>query len=161
MNPHQALFFIHNPGFSPQRSFPYAHAYRYDRPLCPGPAAHGRLYRDLLGFHIEWDGSGPFAEFSNDLVRVAMYERALLPDLLGREVSSPQGLNATFELAIDFPCFEDVDREYARLLAAGAQGVLAPRTEPWGMRSSYIADPDGNLIEIGSWGKGQDGLGVQ
>ncbi|HZU86724.1 MAG TPA: VOC family protein [Anaerolineaceae bacterium] len=113
------------------------------------------FYRDLLGFEIHWDGNGPYAELSNDGVRFSMYERALLPGLLGKEVSSPQGLNATFELAIDFPLYEDVDREYARLVASGAQAVLAPRTEPWGMRSSYIADPDGNLIEIGSWGKGQ------
>lgn len=115
------------------------------------------FYRDLLGFEIGWDGNGPFAEFKHEGVRFSMYERALLPGLLGQEVSSPQGLNATFELAIDFPCFEEVDREFARLVAGGAQAVLSPRTEPWGMRSSYIADPDGNLIEIGSWGKGQPG----
>ncbi len=112
------------------------------------------FYRDLLGFAINWDGNGPYAEFTHEGVRFAMYERALLPGLLGREVSSPQGLNATFEFAIDLPFYEDVDREYARLLAAGAEGVMPPRTEPWGMRSSFIADPDGNLIEIGSWGKG-------
>ncbi|MBE5899317.1 MAG: hypothetical protein E7279_06910 [Lachnospiraceae bacterium] len=25
--------------------------------------------------------------------------------------------------------------------------------EPWGQRTCYIADPEGNLIEIGSWNK--------
>jgi len=30
----------------------------------------------------------------------------------------------------------------------------APRDEPWGMRSSMIADPEGNLIEVGSWNTG-------
>lgn len=29
------------------------------------------------------------------------------------------------------------------------------RTEPWNIRTSYVADPEGNLIEIGKWGKGK------
>ena len=31
--------------------------------------------------------------------------------------------------------------------------VLEPELEPWGQRTCYIADPEGNLIEIGSWKK--------
>ena len=45
-------------------------------------------------------------------------------------------------------------REFARVLQAGACPVYAPRDEPWGMRSSMIADPEGNLVEIGSWNRG-------
>ena len=33
----------------------------------------------------------------------------------------------------------------------GAKSVLPPTTEPWGQRTCYVADPDGNLIEIGSF----------
>ena len=40
------------------------------------------FYRDVLGFEITWDGSGPYAEFVNEGVRFAMYERAQLPGLL-------------------------------------------------------------------------------
>lgn len=43
-----------------------------------------------------------------------------------------------------------------RIISAGAQPVYAPRNEPWGMRSSMVADPEGNLIEIGSWNKGAE-----
>jgi hypothetical protein len=38
--------------------------------------------------------------------------------------------------------------------AAEREPVYAPRDEPWGMHSSMIADPEGNLIEIGSWNLG-------
>ena len=31
--------------------------------------------------------------------------------------------------------------------------TLEPELEPWGQRTCYIADPEGNLIEIGSWNK--------
>jgi len=38
---------------------------------------------------------------------------------------------------------------------AGATPVYYPKSESWGMRSSYVADQEGNLLEIGSWGKGE------
>lgn len=112
------------------------------------------FYRDVLGFEIDWDGSEPYAEFKQDGVRFSMYERALLPTLLGRDPTYPAGLNGTFELAVDLPTFADVDREFARVVQAGARELYAPRDEPWGMRSSMVADPEGNLIEIGSWNHG-------
>ncbi len=36
------------------------------------------------------------------------------------------------------------------------QAVFSPCNEPWGMRTSFVTDPEGNLIEIGSWGKGNE-----
>ncbi len=112
------------------------------------------FYRDVLGFEIQWDGKGPYAEFKNDGVRFSMYQRSGLRSLLGKEPSYPSDVNGTFELAIDLPRFRDVDGAYEKLISKGAQSVYAPRDEPWGMRSSMIADPEGNLIEVGSWNKG-------
>jgi catechol 2,3-dioxygenase-like lactoylglutathione lyase family enzyme len=112
------------------------------------------FYRDVLGFEIDWDGTGPYAEFKQDGVRFAMYERAQLPGLLGQTPAYPDGLNGTFELAIDLPTSADADREFERAIEAGARPVYAPRDEPWGMHSSMIADPEGNMIEIGSWNRG-------
>lgn len=112
------------------------------------------FYRGVLGFAIDWDGQGPYAEFKHDGVRFSMYSRSELPGLLGAKPTYPHGLNGTFELAIDLPRSGDVDAEYKRLIASGARAVYPPRDEPWGMRSSMIADPEGNLIEVGSWNKG-------
>ncbi len=113
------------------------------------------FYRDVLGFATDWDGQGPYAEFQHDGVRFSMYERAQLLGLLGQEPSYASGLNGTFELAIDLPTSADADAMFARVVAAGGRPVYAPRDEPWGMHSSMVADPDGNLIEIGSWNRGQ------
>ena len=112
------------------------------------------FYRDVLGFEIDWDGQGPYAEFKNENVRFAMYERKMLPGLLGQTPDFTRGLNGTFELAIFCPTFADVDIEFNKVVTGGGKVVYAPRLEPWGMRSSMIADPEGNLIEIGSWNKG-------
>jgi len=43
---------------------------------------------------------------------------------------------------------EDVDAEYARLLALGVPIVKAPTTQPWGIRSVWFRDPDGNMINF-------------
>ncbi len=112
------------------------------------------FYTGVLGLETEWDGTGPYAEFKHEGIRFSMFERAGLPELLGRRPSYPKGINGTFELAIDLPRFEDVDKEFKRTVEAGAEPVYEPRDEPWGMRSSMITDPEGNLIEIGSWNKG-------
>jgi lactoylglutathione lyase len=113
------------------------------------------FYREVLGFDFEWDGKGPYAECKGAGIRFSMYVRKELPALLGQTPAYPSGLNGTFELAIDFPRYEDVDPEFDRVVKSGARPVYAPRLEPWGMRSSMIADPEGNLIEIGSWNKGK------
>ena len=52
------------------------------------------------------------------------------------------------------PTSADADRMFERVIQAGATSIYAPRDEPWGMHSSMIADPEGNLIEIGSWNRG-------
>jgi lactoylglutathione lyase len=111
------------------------------------------FYRDVLGFEIDWDGQGPYAEFKVAGLRFAMYERRMLPGLLGRNPDYTSGLNGTFELAIDFPTYAEVDREYERVIQGGARQVYGPRDEPWNMRSAMIADPEGNLIELFSQNK--------
>jgi catechol 2,3-dioxygenase-like lactoylglutathione lyase family enzyme len=113
------------------------------------------FYRDILGFDIDWNGEGPYAEFKHEGVRFSMYQRSELPALLGIAPGYPQGLNGTFELAIDLPHSKDVDIEFTRLVSNGARPVYPPRDEPWGMHSSMVSDPEGNLIEVGSWNRGR------
>lgn len=64
-----------------------------------------------------------------------------------------KGLNGHSEIALYVDTFEEVDLEYEKAIRNGATSVLEPTTEPWGQRTCFIADPEGNLIEIGSWNK--------
>lgn len=49
-------------------------------------------------------------------------------------------------VAFDVP---DVDASYDALLAAGATDRMSPRPSPEpGVRMAYVADPEGNLIEL-------------
>jgi len=49
--------------------------------------------------------------------------------------------------------YAEVDKTYDEVVAKGGKSVLPPTTEPWGQRTCYVADPEGNLIEIGSFVK--------
>jgi catechol 2,3-dioxygenase-like lactoylglutathione lyase family enzyme len=43
---------------------------------------------------------------------------------------------------------DDVDAEYERLQQLQIEWVKPPSTQPWGNRSIYFRDPDGNLINV-------------
>ncbi len=43
---------------------------------------------------------------------------------------------------------EDVDQDYERLKALAVQVVKPPTTQPWGVRSVWFRDPDGNLVNF-------------
>lgn len=108
------------------------------------------FYRDVLGLEIDWNGEGPYAEFKHEGIRLSMYARKELPQLLGQTPDFPQKLNGTFEMAINVGAPENVDRRYQEIVAKGGKPIYAPRDEPWKMRSAMIADPEGNIIEIAS-----------
>ena len=111
------------------------------------------FYRDVVGMKTQWDG-GPYAEFQADGgSRLIMYGRDDFEKMIASKLEYPEKINGTMELAFETSTFLDVDKEFKRLVEAGAKPVFAPTTMPWGQRTSYVADPDGNLIEIGSFGK--------
>ncbi|MGC9394020.1 MAG: VOC family protein [Anaerolineae bacterium] len=43
---------------------------------------------------------------------------------------------------------EDGDEEYVRLLALNVPIVKPPTTQPWGLRSVWFRDPDGNIVNF-------------
>lgn len=53
-------------------------------------------------------------------------------------------------------CFnvDDVDVEYQRVIALGAETLNEPTTYPWGARSFQFKDPDGNILNFRSFPKG-------
>ena len=111
-----------------------------------------QFYRDTLGFHTQWDG-GDFAEFetASGALTLFMYSRKQFVKAIGESYMLPKGINQTFEIALWLPSFADVDAEYERLSKLGLQFPTGgPITYPFGIRNFYIADLEGNLLEIGS-----------
>lgn len=110
------------------------------------------FYRDVIGMQCDWDG-GPYAELFSGDMRLIMHSRCDFEKMVTKTFVYPDKLNGTLELSFSLPRFEQVDEEYERIVKAGAQPVFAPADMPWGQRTSYVSDPDGNLIEIGSFNR--------
>lgn len=51
-------------------------------------------------------------------------------------------------LACNVDSRAEVDTAFAAAVAAGATVVAEPTDRPWGGRSAYIADPEGNRWEV-------------
>lgn len=121
-----------------------------------------RFYRDALGFEIKEDENTSNVCLIKDGTLFLLYGRKDFERMTGRKYEYTKGLNGHFEIALYVDTFEEVDKEYARIIAQGGSPVLEPATEPWGQRTCYIADPEGNLVEIGSFNRpfeGRDNLG--
>ena len=112
-----------------------------------------RFYRDVLGFEIKEPENAVNVYLIKDGTLFMLYERKNFETMTSRKYEYLKGLNGHFEIALYVDTFEAVDEEYARAVAKGARSVLEPTTEPWGQRTCYIADPEGNLIEIGSFNR--------
>lgn len=112
-----------------------------------------RFYRDVLGFEIKEDENTSNVFLIKDGTLFLLYGRSDFEKITSRKYEYIKGLNGHSEIALYVDTFEEVDREYERVIGMGAEPVLEPATEPWGQRTCYIADPEGNLIEIGSFNK--------
>lgn len=112
-----------------------------------------RFYRDILGFEIKEAEDAENVYLIKDGTLFMLYERKNFEKMTNRKYEYLKGLNGHFELALYVEHFEDVDKRFEELVNKGARPVLEPTTEPWGQRTCYIADPEGNLIEIGSFNR--------
>ena len=112
-----------------------------------------RFYRDVLGFAISEDEDAENVYLVKDGTLFMLYERKNFEKMTGRKYDYIKGVNGHFEIALSVDTFDDVDTAFANAVEKGAHPVLEPTTEPWGQRTCYIADPEGNLIEIGSFNR--------
>lgn len=112
-----------------------------------------RFYRDVLGFEIKEDENASNVYLIKDGTLFLLYGRNDFEKMTSQKYEYLKGLNGHFEIALYVDTFEEVDEEYRKAIAAGAGSVLEPTTEPWGQRICYISDPEGNLIEIGSFNR--------
>ncbi|MBQ9383614.1 MAG: VOC family protein [Ruminiclostridium sp.] len=112
-----------------------------------------RFYRDVLGFEIKEDENTENVYLLKDGTLFMLYGRRNFEKMTSRKYEYIKGLNGHSEIALYVDTFDEVDAEYAKAVGKGAVSVLEPTTEPWGQRTCYIADPEGNLIEIGSFNR--------
>ena len=112
-----------------------------------------RFYRDVLGFEIQEAEDAGNVYLVKDGTLFLLYGRKDFEKMTNRRYEYVRGLNGHSEIALYADTFEEVDAAFRNAVEKGAAPVMEPTTEPWGQRTCYIADPEGNLIEIGSGNK--------
>ena len=112
-----------------------------------------RFYRDVLGFEIKEDEDTSNVFLVKDGTLFLLYGRSDFEKMTSRRYEYIKSLNGHSEIALYVDTFEEVDERFKEVVQKGAQPILEPTTEPWGQRTCYVADPEGNLIEIGSFNK--------
>lgn len=114
-----------------------------------------RFYRDVLGFEIKETEDAEHVFLEKDGTLFMLCRRADFEKMTGKSLSYAKGTNGHYEIALSAADYAAVDRAFEEIVAAVGKEILAPSTMPWGQRTCYIADPEGNLVEIGSFQKGE------
>lgn len=106
------------------------------------------FYRDRMGLAVKRLDAG-FAEFHTGDATLALWLR----DDIAGNLDSPRlreggcGVMA----AVRLPDRDAVDREAARLKAAGVALSHPAQEWPWNAYAAYFPDPDGHLWELYCW----------
>jgi len=102
------------------------------------------FYTGTLGLQIQHRAER-YAQIRAGTTRLALYTRDAMAETLGSTLEAPSVSAPAFELGFKVA---DCDAAFTELVGAGATAVAAPTTRPWGQRTAYVRDPDGNLIEL-------------
>jgi len=104
------------------------------------------FYKDTLGFAVKRDvPEEEFTQFALANCFLALYGKKFVETLLGQAVTGKPG-SAIYSFAEG-----DVDLLYQQLKAKGVQFITVPNVQPWGQKTAYFTDPDGNIWEIQEW----------
>jgi len=114
-----------------------------------------KFYREILGFKVV-ENLRNYVEFENKGVRFAICTRDVMGTHTGHESHSQSSTGQSFELAFPVGLPKDVDRVYEELVKKGATQIKSPEMMPWGRKTGFISDPDGNIHEIYSIKTGEN-----
>lgn len=100
------------------------------------------FYEPVLRLEAKWSGKD-YAEFHTEVGVLAIFSAAAQERYIpgSADAGKNQSMVLQFRVA-------DVDQEYLRLQSLVKTWVKTPSTQPWGTRSFYFRDPDGNLVDF-------------
>jgi catechol 2,3-dioxygenase-like lactoylglutathione lyase family enzyme len=87
--------------------------------------------------------SAGYVEFPTSAGTLAIFDAEAQENYIPGAAQAGQNRSAILEFAV-----VNVDQDYARLQAIVKNWVKPPKTQPWGSRSIYFRDPDGNLVDF-------------
>ena len=101
-----------------------------------------QFYEPILALKAQKSGED-YAEFRTDMGVLAIFSAAAQEKYIPGSAIPAANKSMILEFQV-----ADVDKEYARLQTLVKTWVKPPTTQPWGTRSIYFRDPDGNLVDF-------------
>ena len=112
-----------------------------------------RFYRDVLEFKVGDTDTG-FMTFDIGDQTLAILDLSLAAKMISEEAVQPEKEYIPRSLFAIF--LDDADAAYEALKARGVHFIKPPTTQPWGQRTAYFTDPDGNIWEISHFPQDHD-----
>lgn len=103
------------------------------------------FYRDTLGLQLTFSDANSHAFRLEDQDFVLLDVAAAAQMISEEAIALHKGVAHRVLLCAGV---EDVDATYKALTAKGVAFIKPPKSQPWGRRTAYFADPEGNLWEL-------------
>lgn len=91
--------------------------------------------------------SGAYGELDTGATALAFAQHDTARANLGRDYVRADRSATPLGMEVGLAC-DDVPAAYRRAVEAGAHGLSAPATKPWGQVVAYVRCPDGTLVEL-------------
>jgi uncharacterized glyoxalase superfamily protein PhnB len=100
------------------------------------------FYEPILSLKAKMSGDD-YAEFATGAGVLAIFSAKAQDRYIPGSAEAAKNRSMILEFKV-----ADVDQEYRRLQSLVKTWVKPPSTQPWGTRSFYFRDPDGNLVNF-------------
>ncbi len=100
------------------------------------------FYEPVLQQKGKWSGND-YAEFATGAGVLAIFSARAQEKYIPGSAEAAKNRSVILEFKVANP-----DQEYRRLQGVVKTWVKPPTTQPWGTRSIYFRDPDGNLVDF-------------
>ncbi len=100
------------------------------------------FYEPVLALKAKMTGED-YAEFPTNVGVLAIFSADAQEKYIPGSTEAATNKSTILEFRV-----ADVDQEYRRLQGLVKTWVKPPTTQPWGTRSIYFRDPDGNLLDF-------------
>jgi catechol 2,3-dioxygenase-like lactoylglutathione lyase family enzyme len=100
------------------------------------------FYERILQRKAKWSG-GDYAEFVTGAGTLAIFSADAQERYIPGSAEAAKNKSVILEFKV-----ADADAEYLRIKGQVKTWVKPPTTQPWGTRSIYFRDPDGNLVDF-------------
>jgi catechol 2,3-dioxygenase-like lactoylglutathione lyase family enzyme len=100
------------------------------------------FYGHILALEAKKTGED-YAEFPTGVGVLAIFSADAQERYIPGSAEAAKNKSVVLQFRVD-----DVDQQYLRLRGFVKTWVKPPTTQPWGTRSIYFRDPDGNLVDF-------------